>query len=172
MQKLYPDSAKIVTEFGAEATLDGPADRKQTYAFQADYVGRVLEIVERAPNVSGAIYWTLQEFAVKPQWDGGAELASIQTDAIHNKGLIAYDGRVKPAWRVAEREFAATPLYRGPAGEEPGPGPDPLGWLLLVALPPGILAMLLVSLWALRDIWRLTRPPQAQVLALPSRRAA
>lgn len=171
MQRQYPDAAKVVTEFGAEATLDGPADRKQTYAFQADYVEKTLKVVEEAPGISGAIYWTLQEFAVKPLWDGGAELKSIQTDSIHNKGLISYDGERKPAWAVAEREFAATPLYRD-AARQPDVGPDPVGWLLLAVLPLGILAMLGLSGWALRDIWRFTRPPGGEVFNLPARRAA
>jgi beta-glucuronidase len=160
----------VVTEFGAEATLDGPAGRKQTYAFQAAYVEQSLKIIEDAPNISGAIYWTLQEFAVKPFWDGGAELESIQTDSIHNKGLIAYDGSVKPAFAVARREFASIPLYRD--GGPPAQGADPLGWIVAGGVPAAILAMLLLSGWALRDIWRSTRPPQAQVVALPRRRAA
>lgn len=173
MQRLYPDSAKVVTEFGAEATLDGPADEKQTYAFQAAYIDRYLKDVEDAPNISGAIYWTLREFAVKPFWDGGAELKSIRTDAIHNKGLISYDGRtVKPAFAVAQREFASIPLYRTPTEFQPGRPADPVGWLLVALVPLGILAMLLLSAWALRDIWRYTRPPQARILPLPSRRAA
>ena len=170
MHRLYPGSALVVTEFGAEATEDGPADRKQTYAFQADYVARNLRIVDSLPFVQGAIYWTLQEFAVKPYWDGGANIGAIRTDSIHNKGLISYGGFVKPAWHVAEREFARTPLYRPTAG--PARPADPLGWFLLGLLPLAILAMLLVSAWALRDIWRFTRPPEAQVLPLPRRRAA
>jgi len=173
MQQLYPRSAKVLTEFGAEATLDGPADKKQTYAFQSAFVDKTLKIIEHAPGVGGAIYWTLQEFAVKPYWDGGAEIASIRTDSIHNKGLISYDGRVKPAWRVAEREFAATPLDSAPGSPRSAIRPsDPVGWLLFAAAPLAILAMLLACAWALRDIWRHTRPPQARVLALPRRRAA
>jgi beta-glucuronidase len=172
MQQQYPDSARIVTEFGAEATMDGPADQKQTYAFQADYVKKILGMVEDAPNISGAIYWTLREFAVKPYWDGGAEMASIQTDAIHNKGLISYDGKfVKPAFAVAADEFAATPLYRPEPGAEARPT-DVVGWGLAIVTPLGILAMFLVALWALRDIWRFTRPPRAEVVALPRRHAA
>lgn len=168
----YPDAAKVVTEFGAEATMDGPADRKQTYGFQADYVRRSLEIIRAAPDVSGAIYWTLQEFAVKPYWDGGAEIEAIRTDSIHNKGLIAYDGDRKPAWDVAEREFAATPLYRdAPAIAKPVGGPIGIGLLALV--PLAILALLALAARAARDIWRLTRPPGgAQVVSFPSRRAA
>jgi len=59
----------VLTEFGAEATENGPASKKQTYAFQANYLQRVLQAVAHSP-VDGAIYWTLREFAVKPFWDG------------------------------------------------------------------------------------------------------
>ncbi len=171
MQRLYPDAAKVVTEFGAEATLDGPADRKQTFAFQADYVEESLRIIEDAPGVSGAVYWTLNEFAVKPLWDGGADLEEIQTDSIHNKGLISYDGERKPAWDVAERMFTATPLYRD-AARPTASGVDPLGWLLVGVVPLALLALLGLAGWALRDIWRFTRPPGGEVVALPARRAA
>ena len=170
MHHLYPTSAQVVTEFGAEATMNGPANHKQTYAFQADYVKRNLQIIAGVPSVSGAIYWTLQEFAVKPFWDGGANLRSIRTDSIHNKGLISYGGFVKPAWHVAEQEFAATPLYRPAAG--PQRPADPLGWILVILAPLAILALLALSAWALLDVWRLTRPPEAQVLSMPRRRAA
>src|SRR4051794_5141717 len=170
MHRMYPHTALVVTEFGAEATKKGPANKKQTYAFQADYVRKNLNIVDSLPFVQGAIYWTLQEFAVKPFWDGGAEIASIRTDAIHNKGLIAYDGFVKPAWHVAEHEFARTPVYAPVA--EPARPSDPFGWFLVGSLPLAVLAMFFVLAWALRDIWRPPRPPEAEVLPLPRRRAA
>jgi hypothetical protein len=171
MQEQYPDAAKVVTEFGAEATMDGPADRKQTFAFQSDYVDRTLRIIDDAPGISGAIYWTLREFAVKPLWDGGAEIPSIRTDSIHNKGLISYDDKRKPAFGVAEREFAATPLYRDGPARATG-GADPLGWALAALLPLGVLGLLLLAGGALRDIWRFTRPPGGEVVSLPARRAA
>ena len=97
MRANYPDKALVMTEFGAEATFDGPANVKETYAFQSNYIRRTLQIVKREAFVSGAIYWTLKEFAVKPAWDGGAKRAGVPRDSIHNKGLITYDGRLKPA---------------------------------------------------------------------------
>ena len=112
MRRRYPRQAMVMTEFGAEATLRGPARVKQTYAFQAAYLRRTLRVVDRTPWLGGAIYWTAREFAVKPRWDGGANRADIRNDAIHNKGLIAYDGTRKPAAAVAATLFARTPLYR------------------------------------------------------------
>jgi hypothetical protein len=94
------------------APEDGPPDLKGTYAFQAAYLARTLDVVDRNPFLGGAIYWTLHEFAVKPGWDGGVGRASVAVDGIHNKGLIAYDGLVKPAWHVARARFTATPPYR------------------------------------------------------------
>ncbi|HEY7631358.1 MAG TPA: glycoside hydrolase family 2 TIM barrel-domain containing protein [Thermoleophilaceae bacterium] len=107
----YPRQGLVVTEFGAEASLDGPADRKGSYAFQADYVNRALDVIDATPFLGGALYFTLRDFAVKPHWDGGAGLPVAQRTSIHHKGLLAYDGRPKPAWAAARQRFAATPLY-------------------------------------------------------------
>ncbi|MCW2959605.1 MAG: hypothetical protein JWP18_2408, partial [Solirubrobacterales bacterium] len=111
MRLSYPSQGLVVTEFGAESTFTGPAKEKETYAFQTEYLRDVLDIVARRPFVSGSIYWTLQEFAVKPEWDGGAE-RNVRRDSIHNKGLITYTGRRKPAWDVAEQRFADASGYR------------------------------------------------------------
>jgi beta-glucuronidase len=63
--------------------------------------------------LSGAIYWTAREFYVKPNWDGGARRRGVKRDALHNKGLIKYDGTPKPAFYEARKRFAQTPIYRG-----------------------------------------------------------
>jgi Glycosyl hydrolases family 2, TIM barrel domain/Glycosyl hydrolases family 2, sugar binding domain/Glycosyl hydrolases family 2 len=168
----YPDKALVVTEFGAEANQGGPVSSKQTYAFQADYVKRVLGIVSRMKFVSGSIYWTLQEFAVKPNWNGGALPDDTPgLDSIHNKGLISYAGTRKPAWQVAQRIFASTPLYPGapsirpPSGapvRAPGPTTAPLGtstggamtWLLALLFLFGVTALAAYDVWAYRTIRR------------------
>ena len=111
MRRKYPEQAMMITEFGAEATFDGPEHVKETFAFQANYVDKTLDIVDRASWLSGAIYWTAREFYVKPNWDGGAERA-VPRDALHNKGLISYDGVPKPAFYEAKRRFEAVPTYR------------------------------------------------------------
>ncbi len=111
-RRLYPRQAQIITEFGAEATFNGPRTEKQTYQFQADYVRRTLEIAASEPWLAGAIYWTAREFYVKPRWDGGAHIPSDQRDALHNKGLLRYDGSPKPAFGTARALFRRTPVYR------------------------------------------------------------
>ena len=111
MRRMYPRQAMLITEFGAEATFEGPPTVKETFAFQSRYVDRTLDIVDRTNWLSGAIYWTAREFYVKPDWDGGAE-RNVPRDPLHNKGLITYDGKPKPAFYEAQRRFQSTPIYR------------------------------------------------------------
>jgi len=114
MRRKYRRAAMMITEFGAEATFDGPPTVKETFAFQSRYLDRTMNIVDRLGWLSGAIYWTAREFYVKPNWDGGAN-RKVPRDALHNKGLITYDGQRKAAWLIARDRFAGTPIYR----EEP-----------------------------------------------------
>jgi Glycosyl hydrolases family 2, TIM barrel domain/Glycosyl hydrolases family 2/Glycosyl hydrolases family 2, sugar binding domain len=164
----YPRQAMVMTEFGAEATIPGPADQKQTYAYQDRYLRDTLGVVGSLPYMSGALYWTLREFAVKPYWDGGAHPAAPR-DSIHHKGLISYSGVPKPAWSTAARLFAAAPLY--PAAP-PAPGPSSLPAVLaLLALLLGVGALSALSVWSfvgLRAARR--RPPPSGPPALRLRR--
>jgi hypothetical protein len=175
-RRFYDDQALVMTEFGAEATMKGPADVKETYAFQARYLDRNLSLIRRLGFMSGAIYWTLREFAVKPEWDGGAQREDVERDAIHNKGLLTYaDGSRKPAWDVATRHFASTPLYRSAptrgVAAATGDGPRAGGGLASTALTAGVIGLLLtlaaLMVWFLRDIWRLggARPPAPALAA-------
>ncbi|HET6508678.1 MAG TPA: glycoside hydrolase family 2 TIM barrel-domain containing protein [Baekduia sp.] len=160
MRAMYPNSGLVLTEFGAEATLTGPATDKQTYAFQEVYTRDVLGAVRAAPTLSGAIYWTLQEFAVKPAWDGGADIPGADRDAIHHKGLITYDGRRKPAYDVLKRDIADTPLVRSDADvayaldtRVPDGHRGRVGLAVAAAILLATLALLAVDLWAFLG-WR------------------
>ena len=114
MHRRYPKTAMVMTEYGAEATTGGPVDEKGTYEFQSDYVNRVLDVVQRNTFMDGALYWTLREFAVKPNWLGGVDPAvDPQPDSIHNKGLISYAGELKPAFEVMKQRIGAA------LGEQP-----------------------------------------------------
>jgi beta-glucuronidase len=106
MRACYPNKAIFVSEFGAEANRDGPVEEKGTYQFQQDFVNFHLGIYATKPWLSGAIYWALQEFRVRPNWDGGNPRPN---SPIHEKGLLRYlDGSKKPAWFDVQRNFAAT----------------------------------------------------------------
>jgi beta-glucuronidase len=108
MHRRYPAQSLVMTEFGAEATRSGPVDEKGTYEFQADYVTRVMDVIARNEFMDGSLYWTVREFAVKPDWLGGIDPSfDPHPDAIHNKALIGYDGFVKPAFDVMKERIAA-----------------------------------------------------------------
>ncbi|MEA2219016.1 MAG: beta-galactosidase [Solirubrobacteraceae bacterium] len=174
MHAKYPRQALVMTEFGAEANEAGPADVKQTYAFQSRYLEQNLDIIDRLGFMGGAIYWTAREFAVKPHWDGGAQ--PLVRDSIHNKALIAYDGTPKPAFKVARAAFRATPLYRDdPAAVARAELSESTSIVTRTLLVIGALALiaglLVLDAICLRDIWR-HRPQDAPVVELRRRPAA
>jgi beta-glucuronidase len=114
MHDLYPGRALVMTEFGAEGLSEmanAPADEKGGYLFQAAHAARTLDVVDRSPYLSGAIYWTLREFEIYPGWNGGARRFN-RDNTRHHKGLLTYHGVKKPAWTVVHDHFARTPLYR------------------------------------------------------------
>jgi beta-glucuronidase len=139
----YPTQAIVMSEFGAEAAGGGSATEKGSYAFQTQFIRQTLGIVAKLPFLSGALYWTVREFAVKPRWDGGPPRKINPRTSIHHKGLITYGGVRKPAFAATAALFAQTPFYRSPAlvpvGDPLGGGPTggaggPVGWLLLVGM--------------------------------------
>ncbi|MDP9384984.1 MAG: hypothetical protein M3P50_07100 [Actinomycetota bacterium] len=102
----YPDKALIVTEFGAEANREGPVEEKGTYAFQREYVSFNLSTLRSKPYLSGALYWALNEFRVRPGWEGGNPRPN---PPVHQKGLTFYGNfERKPAWFDVQRSFAQT----------------------------------------------------------------
>jgi beta-glucuronidase len=109
LRRCYPHHAIVVTEFGAEANRDGPAEEKGTYAYQRDFVNFHLGVFASKPWLSGAIYWALNEFRVKPDWEGGNPRP---TPPLHQKGLLTYDTMArKPAWADVQRFFSGTNQY-------------------------------------------------------------
>jgi beta-glucuronidase len=166
----YPHQALVMTEFGAEADVPGPITEKQTYAFQTRYLEDTLGIVDSLPFMNGALYWTVREFAVKPFWDGGAHRNDVPRTAIHHKGLISYTGVPKPAFGVAARLFAHTPLYRSPPPLAPAGSPDngpsiPGGFAPLVSVLAALL--LLGAVLALRPRWRAARREETEPVPSP-----
>ena len=104
----YPRQAIMVSEFGAEANRDGPAEEKGTFTFQRDFVNFHLGVMDSKPWLSGALYWALNEFRVRPNWEGGNPRPS---PPVHQKGLLTYDQARKPAWEDVRRAFGAAGLY-------------------------------------------------------------
>ncbi len=101
----YPDKAIVVTELGAEANRDGPVEERGTYAFQQDFANYHFGVYATKPWLSGAIWWTLEEFAVRPGWEGGNPWPN---PPIHQKGLITMTGAKKPAFYDVQRIYKST----------------------------------------------------------------
>jgi beta-glucuronidase len=106
LRACYPHQALMVTEFGAEANRDGPPEEKGTYAYQQDFVNYHLGVFATKPWLSGALYWALDEFWVRPGWDGGDPRPQ---PPVFQKGLISYDGVPKPAFADVQRWYTQTP---------------------------------------------------------------
>ena len=107
----YPKKAIVISEYGAEANRDGPVQEKGTFQYQQDFVNYHHAVHASKPWLSGSLYWTLQEFRVRPGWDGGNPRA---IPPYHQKGLLHFDGNKKPAWFDVQRLFAATPQLGAP----------------------------------------------------------
>lgn len=108
MHACYPHKALAITEFGAEANRAGPVEEKGTYAFQDDFVKFHLGVYATKPWLTGAIYFTLQEFRDGPGWSGGNPWPA---PPVHQKGLISFGtvtdplGVKKPAYFTVQQIF-------------------------------------------------------------------
>ena len=112
-RQTYGEQAIVATEYGAEMFQDAPEDPtlKGTHQFGIDWINRTQDILDRSPDLSGTIYWTLREFAIRPGWSGGAEI--IKKDSLHRKGVRDYyTDAPKPAYEVLKERLNRAPLYR------------------------------------------------------------
>lgn len=106
----YPDKAIVISETGAEANRDGSAEERGTYQFQSAFAEFHFAVYASKPWLSGAAWWTLQEFLVRPKWEGGNPLPN---PPLHQKAPVTYDGRFKPSYFVLQRLFRGTQQWGG-----------------------------------------------------------
>jgi len=107
----HPTKALLVTEFGAEANRDGAVTEKGTFQFQEDLLKFHLGVFDTKPWLSGAVWFTLREFLVRPGWNGGNP---IPNPPFHQKAVISYDGTPKPAYYDLQAAYRATQQYPAP----------------------------------------------------------
>jgi beta-glucuronidase len=106
VRQCYGDKAVVITETGAEANRDGPVEERGTYQYQQDFANFHFGVYATKPWLSGAIWWGLEEFRVRPGWQGGNPRPH---PPIHEKGLLTFDGQQKkPAWFDVNRIFTTT----------------------------------------------------------------
>jgi Glycosyl hydrolases family 2, TIM barrel domain/Glycosyl hydrolases family 2, sugar binding domain/Glycosyl hydrolases family 2 len=105
VHQCYPDKGLVITETGAEANRSGPVEEKGTFEFQQDFINYHFGVYATKPWLSGAIWWTLQAFRVRPSWDGGNPHPD---PPIHEKAIIGFDGTKKPGYADLQRIYKAT----------------------------------------------------------------
>jgi beta-glucuronidase len=109
----YPNKGIFITEFGAEANRSGPVEEKGTFEHQQDFVNYHTSVFDSKPWLSGALYWTLKEFRVRPEWEGGNPRPQ---SPIHQKAVIDFDGNRKPAFTNLQQAYQRVDQYPGDAG--------------------------------------------------------
>jgi beta-galactosidase/beta-glucuronidase len=111
LRRAFPGRVLVVSEFGAEAnTLNAPG-APGSLQFQARMLARAIRTYAATPWLDGALVWNLQDFALRPDFDGGSirrQDPSIRlVSGINEKGLFTYAGAPKPAVAIVRRAFAA-----------------------------------------------------------------
>ena len=107
MRACYPRQALMVTEHGAEANRDGPAEERGTYQFQRDFYNFHNSVYATKPWLSGVI-GTLRSFRVRPGWSGGNPRPTTNW---HEKGVIDFFDNHKPAYADVQKWFKETVQY-------------------------------------------------------------
>ncbi|WP_026910783.1 glycoside hydrolase family 2 protein [Patulibacter minatonensis] len=105
IRKQYPAAAMAITEMGAEGVRNGARTKKGTLQFQNVYFNRIMNVIDSRKDLSGALYWTVREFGIKPGWTGGTPSKFAKKDGIHRKGLLTYYGKPKPVWYSARNRL-------------------------------------------------------------------
>jgi hypothetical protein len=110
LQRAFPRTAIVVTEFGAEANGRNRTWRPGGYAFQARLIATHLRTYAAIPSLSGMLVWDLGDFAVSPLFLGGSITKLVPSirlvRGLNQKGLFTYGGHAKPAATVVARAFA------------------------------------------------------------------
>lgn len=100
----YRGKALMVTEFGFDGNRVGPVEEHGTYAFQADAVAFHLRVFAQRPWLAGAIMLALQDFASRPDYNGGNPYPDPPWN---RKGAVDQSGNHKAVFPVVAAEFHA-----------------------------------------------------------------
>jgi beta-glucuronidase len=110
LRRCYPSKAVAVTEYGAEANRDGPAEEKGTFQFQDEFIRDHLATFATKPWLAGAVYWALLEFRVRPFWGGGNPWPR---SPYHEKGVVRMDLTKKPGFATLAAGHRRVRQYGG-----------------------------------------------------------
>jgi beta-galactosidase/beta-glucuronidase len=109
LRRLFPNKVLAITEFGAEADGANAQRAPGGLRFQSDLLARHIRAYQADPHLTGVLAWSLQDFALRPNFLGGSVRAYAPGLRLHRginaKGLFTYDGRPKPSAAVVRRLF-------------------------------------------------------------------
>ncbi len=101
LRSLFPDKPIVVTELGAAGTALIPDPGFGSLGFQAALLAQRLRDLGDNPELSGAIVWTLRDYALRPDFRGGSVLREqpdlMLAPGLNEKGLYDFAGKPKPA---------------------------------------------------------------------------
>jgi hypothetical protein len=107
--RLFPKKVTLVSEFGAEASAENPAEQPGGYTYQSWLLRRHIATYRALPQLSGMLVWNLRDFGVAPTFAGGSIKSVVPTISItrglNTKGLYDYAGHPKPAATAVARAF-------------------------------------------------------------------
>jgi beta-glucuronidase len=95
----------MVTEFGFDANRAGPVEQYGTYAFQSDAIAYHLGVFATKPWLSGATYFTVQNYVAYPGYSGGDPLSN---PPFNEKGVIDFQGAPKPGAATISQIYHST----------------------------------------------------------------
>jgi beta-glucuronidase len=101
----YPSKALFITEFGFDGNRHGPVEERGTYEYQSNAAQYHLGVFATKHWLSGAIWWTLQDFANSPGATGGNPRGD---PPFIQKGLFDLQGNPRPVLSVVSSIFHAT----------------------------------------------------------------
>ncbi len=108
---LFPDKPIVVAELGAVGTARIPPADFGGMDFQAELLARRIGVLATDPLISGALVWSLRDYALRPDFRGGSVLKLRPdlnlTPGLNEKGLYDFAGRPKPALASVRDAFAA-----------------------------------------------------------------
>jgi hypothetical protein len=99
-----------MTELGAAGSDRSAPSAFGGRRFQADLLARRIRALRDDPKLSGAIVWSLRDYALRPDFRGGSVLERRPglklRPGLNEKGLYDYAGRPKPALAAVRGAFA------------------------------------------------------------------
>lgn len=111
LRAIFPRTALVVTEFGANANGRNPSDRPGGFRYQSRLLRERIALYASHPQVAGMSLWTLRDYAVSPGFAGGSLRRALPdlrlSGSISEKGLFRYDGSPKPSVAVVREAYAA-----------------------------------------------------------------